>query len=304
MTRTPARRAFMPLAALAFVTTVTTVLLGACGGGGGGGDAAGTGGTGGTGVVPPVSPPPTTPAPPTTPGAGTTRLFIGYYAESAANNPEDPTVGPLFFRVPASDGAFSGVMPFTYLGCSGGVSLGTIAGMRSGSTLSGNWTGTLDGQAVSGGYSGSFAADGASVTGGFTSATGKQPIVAPPCNYFLAASGSFRVFDGPAREPASVVLTVGAGTTQPGFTWTGVPAVATMAVRVFDEACLESASAGAACFLGEAFTTAAALAYPADFPGAKVLAPGGRYVAVLTAQSPSVGASAQLVGYASVRFTP
>ena len=229
---------------------------------------------------------------------------MGWFEEDPANNPEDPTVGALFFRVPAADGSFGGLMPFAYQGCSPGVDVGNIAGNRSADALAGHWQGTLDGQAVGGSWSANQAAAAGRFDGSFDNSGGKQPIVVGSCSYFMAAQGRLRVFDRPSSEPAGVALNFSDTSTTPSVGWQGVPAGATTALRVFDEACLEGSAASAACYLGGSFSTGTSLAYPAGFAAAHSLAIGGRYLFVLTAQTAPTGPGAGIAAYASTRFTP
>jgi len=215
-------------------------------------------------------------------------------------------VGALFISLPAGDGGFAGLMPFSYIGCSGGLSVGAIAGTRSGDNLGGTWAGTLDGASVGGGFT-ATAVDGAAPVrfdGSFSNSNGKQSISAGPCNYFMAAQGRFRVFAGPASEPAGVSLAVANGSTAPVLSWTGVPAGATSTLRLFDEACLESTPSAGSCFLGEAATSGSSFSFPAGFAGAQPLTVGGRYLVLLTAQTASTGSGAGIAAFASTRYTP
>lgn len=234
----------------------------------------------------------------------TGRLYIGWYEEDPTSNPEDPTVGALAFRVPDGAGSFQGLMPFSYTGCAAGVDVGAISGQRNGNTLDGRWTGSLDGITVGGSYTGSFDAATASFGGSFANTAGKQPIVVPPCNYFMAPQGRFRVYDGLASEPAGVALSFGNRSTAPTIGWSGLPAGALVALRLFDEACLEADPGADRCFVGEGFGNGNRLAYPAAFAGAQALAVGRSYIVVLTAQTQTTGTGAGLAGFASARFTP
>ncbi len=230
---------------------------------------------------------------------------MGWYEEDPDNNPEDPTVGALFMRVPAANGNYTGLMPFSYVGCSAGVDVGSISGTRTDNALAGNWAGTLDGVDVGGSFSADFT-DGSSPArfdGTFSNDAGKQPIVAGPCSYYMAAQGRFRLFDAPASEPAGVAVSFSATNTTPTISWAGVTAGATTTLRVFDEACLETL-ASAACYLGEATSTGTSLAYPEAFPAAQALTVGGRYLVMLTAQTAPTGPGGRIAAFASTRFSP
>ena len=63
--------------------------------------------------------------------------YIGYYQENPVTNPEDPVPGAVYLRLPAADGAFSGDMFFTYVGCQSS-NLGRVSGRQSGLSLSGS----------------------------------------------------------------------------------------------------------------------------------------------------------------------
>lgn len=259
----------------------------ACGGGGGddGGAAAGPGDDGG-GAAAPAS-----------------RVYVGYYAEDPANNPEDPTVGVLMFRVPQADGPFGGQMPFSYVGCSVGVDTGRIEGTRSGASLAGSWSGVMDGSVpVGGSLTATLDPAQDRYSGSFTNAAGKVAVRNGPCNYFIAAGGSFEVWGEAARMPAGFTVTAGA-TTTPGFSWSALPAGTVYTVRLFDDACLQDDPGDPQCFVGESLPlTVLSARYPGDFMGAGAPLTAGRaHLAVLTAQNPGSGAFA---GFTSTRFTP
>lgn len=261
--------------AAAALGLATLLMLSACGGGGGdGGDGGG--------------------------GGAETQLYIGYYQEDPANNPEDPTLGAVMFNVPAGDGAFSGQMPFSYAGCSTGVDLGVISGTRSAAALNGTWSGSLDATAVGGGFAGAYDAAADSFSGSFTNSAGKVAVTVGACSYFVAAVGSFKVWGSATSEPAGFTLTA-TDTTTPTLSWTPLGAGVLYTVRVFDHACLLADARDSACFLGESATTGVSAAFPAAFPGAVALTLGRDTLAVVTGQTLASGAFA---GFTSRRFTP
>lgn len=227
-------------------------------------------------------------------------LYVGYYVEDAANNPEDPTIGAVMMRLPSSDGAFAGQMPFSYAGCAAGSDVGALRGTRSGSQFSGSWSGTMDGAAVGGGFAlaPDAAADGSdrgSYSGQWRNAAGKQRIAVGACSYHVASSGAVTLYPaGSASVPAGVALTV-PGSTTPTIGWSGLPSGARATLRLFDQACLAADASNAACFLGEASTTTTSLAYPAGFGSATALTAGRSYLWVLTAQA----ASGAFAGFAT-----
>jgi hypothetical protein len=240
------------------------------------------------------------PAPAPAPAPGTTSVYIGYYVEDAANNPEDPTVGAMFAQLPNTDASFAGQMPFSYVGCSAGTDIGTIGGTRAGLALTGNWTGTLDGVAVGGAYTGSYDAASDRYSGTYANTAGKQSITSGPCNYFVAAQGTWRLFGGPASEPAGFTLAA-TDSASPTLSWSGAGAGLAYTVRIFDYDCLSADITNSTCFRGEASTTLSSIAYPAGFAGATPLTVGVRYLIVVTAQNQPSGTYA---AFASQLFTP
>jgi hypothetical protein len=205
-------------------------LLAACGGGGGD-----------YGSAPAPAPAPT-PAPP--PASAPGGLYVGYYAESPTNNPEDPTLGVLHLALPANDAAFSGAMFFTYVGCQTS-NLGAISGNRSGNSLSGNWNGTIDGSAQSGSYSGAYSATTGLFSGSYTVTGGKQFRDLSPCiQYFIAANGTWELLGVGTSVPASFGLTTTGTTAQ----WTNPSGTAMTLVAVLDEAQALAGQTGASRF--------------------------------------------------------
>lgn len=175
------------------------------------------------------APAPVAPAPaPVAPGG----LYVGYYAEDPANNPEDPTIGVLHLALPAGDAAFAGSMFFTYVGCQTS-NVGTIAGTRSGNSLTGSWSGTVDGLAQSGAYAGSYSAASGVFSGTYTVAGGKQfRDIAGCIQYTIAANGTWELLPVSASVPAG--FTVAAAGRQ--LQWTNPANTAMTLVAVIDEA--------------------------------------------------------------------
>lgn len=226
-------------------------------------------------------------------------LYVGYYVEDATDNPEDPTVGAVMLRLPASDGAFAGQMPFSYAGCAAGSDIGAVRGTRAGARLDGNWSGTMDGVAVGGAFALAPDAAASSYSGQWRNAAGKQPIAVGACRYHVASSGAVTLYPGSTSVPAGVALAASSGTT-PTIGWSGLASGARATLRLFDQACLEADAADAACFLAEAGSSATSLDYPAGFgASAPALMPGRSYLWVLTAQA----ASGTFAGFASTSVT-
>lgn len=160
---------------------VSTLLLAACGGG--------------------DSAPATLPGPPVTPTPGTSSLYIGYYTESPDADKEDPTPGVLYAFLPDDSTPFSGEFFFSYAGCVGSTDTGLLDGLRmnggGGDSISGTWSGNVDGNIHSGAFSGNALADGI-FTGTWTRNGGSQqfrfgkiPFV---CRYTFAGRGDFTLY--------------------------------------------------------------------------------------------------------------
>jgi hypothetical protein len=218
------------------------------------------------------------PAPAPPPASAPGGLYVGYYAESPTNNPEDPTLGVLHLALPANDAAFSGAMFFTYVGCQTS-NLGAISGTRSGNSLVGNWSGTIDGSAQSGSYGGAYSATTGLFSGTYTVTGGKQFRDLSPCiQYFIAANGTWELLAAGTSVPASFGLGVASTTVQ----WTNPAATALTLVAVLDEAQALAGDAAASRFqtLSDASLQSLNLA---NVPG---LTAGTRYVvAVATANA-------------------
>lgn len=137
-------------------------------------------------------------------------IYLGYYREDPATNPEDPTLGALYLSLPRGDEAFSGSMSFTYVGCQSSNS-GLIKGRKAGTSLTGAWSGSVDGTAQSGHFSGSAAA-AAAYAGTYDVAGGKQHIEIANCiSYFIAPKGTFELFTPGSAEPAGAKVALDNG---------------------------------------------------------------------------------------------
>ncbi len=119
-------------------------------------------------------------------------IYLGYYAENPSTNPEDPTAGFLVACIPSSNGKFKSQFLFSYLGCAGGVDIGTVNGDRTGNSLSGNWTGTVDGTNIGGGFTGNW--NGVRFSGTWDNASGKVYIKIGSCEYYVAPDGTWVLY--------------------------------------------------------------------------------------------------------------
>jgi hypothetical protein len=135
-------------------------------------------------------------------------LYVGYYQEDPLNNPEDPTMGSVYVKLPSVDGDFKGSMFFTYVGCQTS-NVGTITGAKTAAHLQGAWTGTLDGTAQQGAFEGDRTAPRELYRGKYTVAGGKQHITVGNCiQYYIAAYGSFELFAVGGSDPADFSVSV------------------------------------------------------------------------------------------------
>jgi cytochrome c5 len=168
-------------------------------------------------------------AAPTAPPGG---LFVGYYQEDAASNPEDPVPGALYLALPEGDNSFSGKMFFTYFGCQSS-NVGAVSGTKSAATINGNWSGTIDGTNQSGTYAGTFDVTNNAYSGNYTVAGNKQAISIPNCiNYFIAPIGTWNLLSVENNSPITFTPTVNQNT----MIWPTPNGYATALVSVMDVA--------------------------------------------------------------------
>jgi hypothetical protein len=226
-----------------------------------------------------------TPTPPTDAPGG---LYVGYYAEDAATNPEDPTLGAFLLNLPTGSGAFTGNMFFTYVGCQN-TNVGTVAGTKNVASLSGTWTGTVDGSPQAGTYSGSFSASTQSYSGVYGNNAGKQFIDRLPCiSYHIAPHGAWEMFPVESNVPTTFNVSV-AGRT---INWTAAPNALTTLVYVIDPAIATTTGNPVL------WQTALGAATTVTIPAGVALTPGQQYVAVV-----GIGnASHQRAAFGSRRF--
>ncbi|MFC5741291.1 hypothetical protein [Dyella tabacisoli] len=139
-------------------------------------------------------------------------VYLGYYQEDPATNPEDPTMGSVYLNLPASDSSFSGNMYFTYFGCQSN-NLGTISGTKAATSLKGTWSGTIDGTHQTGSVAGTYSAAKGAYAGTFTVAGGKQHIDIPSCiSYYIAPNGTFELFAVGQNVPSDFSVSLSGNT--------------------------------------------------------------------------------------------
>lgn len=90
--------------------------------------------------------------------AGDPKLWVGFYHESPAADP-DPTAGLLLACLPEHAGTFRAVMVLSFTGCTPGIDAGIVQGRvgprRAGRrAVQGSWSGSVDGLALRGAFSG------------------------------------------------------------------------------------------------------------------------------------------------------
>lgn len=249
---------------------VAVTALAACGGGGDG-----------------------TPAPAPMPvGAAPGGLHVGYYQEDPATNPEDPVPGAFSLNLPNGNASFSGSMFFTYVGCQTS-NVGTVSGTKTETTLSGNWSGTIDGSAQTGTYSGGYQTATQSYSGVYANAGGKQFRDLSPCiTYTIAPNGTWEMFPIDATVPAGFTVLVSGRT----VSWSVTTGAALTLVYVLDPVIAQAGSGNPVLWQ----TVITGSTNNAAIPGSITLQTGTEYVAVV-----GVGdASRQRSAFGSKRFTP
>jgi len=216
--------------------------------------------------------------------------FIGYYQENPRTNPEDPVPGAIYLRLPASDGPFSGDMFFTYIGCQSS-NLGNVSGMKRGTALTGNWSGTVDDVPQRGMFRGRYDAATDSYTGTYTNAGGKQHRDLNPCiEYYIAPDGTWALFPVERNLPADFEIRL----TGNSVRWTSTPGAAGIHITIYDAATLESPKGNAIVWQ----TLLEPGARAASLRDAR-LQSGKEYVVSVAL----IGDAAQRLAYGSKRFT-
>ena len=227
---------------------------------------------------------------PTVIGVGPGGLFVGYYAEDPITNPEDPGVGALYLRFPASPGPFAGAMYFTVAGCQTN-NVGAISGTKTDAGIAGSWSGTVDGVIQSGAYSGIYSSTLGAYSGDYTVSGGKQFITVANClQYWVAPKGTWEVTAIGDGVPTAFRLTT-IGTT---VMWTPRVGAVITHVSVIDEA--DALAGGANAIKYQAYSVQGAPTFNlASIPG---LVAGRSYVVAVTTTT----SNNQRTGVASARI--
>lgn len=135
-------------------------------------------------------------------------LYVGYYAEDTVANPEDPTIGGLFFSLPATNGNFAGAMFFTFASCQTS-NVGALSGTKDASGMIGAWSGVVDGILQSGSYGGAYGSALGAYLGTYTVSGGKQLISVPGCiQYYVSPHGTWEAMPVGSSVPSTFTLAV------------------------------------------------------------------------------------------------
>lgn len=257
-----------------------SILLAGCGGGG--------------------SATPAAPATPSGDGASAAAsapggIYVGFYAEDSTSNPEDPTVGAVAINLPAANEPFAGAMYFTYYGCQS-ENVGHISGNKTAATISGDWSGTLDGYSKNGQFTGTYLDSAHQFKGTYTVTGPKQHVIIPDCDgepfdYYIGPNGTFELFPEGAQQPSTFTVNFNDGQIQ----WTAVSDAVDGLVYVTDP---DKVTAGQNPVLWQAPVSAAMGSYA--LPEAPLLTAGKSYIAVVALRK----SSGERAAFASKRFTP
>lgn len=163
-------------------------------------------------------------------------FYTGYYLEDPAANPEDPTAGFVYACLPEKDGTFTAQFLFSFVGCMGGIDVGGVEGRKTGTTLSGEWSGTVDGRAIGGGYEGRSNPGDDVYTGTWTNKGGKTFVQVGACHYYVSPRGTWKLYGPGVRDFKLNVQSSGGA---PTLSWDPVPGAAAYQVAVYavDQAC-------------------------------------------------------------------
>jgi hypothetical protein len=218
-------------------------------------------------------------------------LYVGYYQEDPATNPEDAVPGAFSLNLPNGNASFSGSMFFTYVGCQTS-NVGAVSGSKLDLGLSGAWSGTIDGSAQSGTYTGSYQTASQSYAGTYTNSGGKQLRNLQPCiTYTIAPNGSWEMFPIEAAVPAGFTVLVSGRT----VSWSATSGAALTLVYLLDPVIAQSS--------GNPVLWQTVVSGPtnsAAIPGTVALQAGKEYIAVV-----GVGdASSRRSAFGSKRFAP
>ncbi|HHJ63645.1 MAG TPA: hypothetical protein ENJ61_01930 [Aquifex aeolicus] len=220
-------------------------------------------------------------------------IYLGYYTENPSRNPEDPTAGMLLSCMPKGSGAFLTEFLFSYFGCLGGVNVGTVRGSRSGTSMSGQWRGTVDGASIGGGFEGICTEN--LCRGVWSNSKGKQIVSVGTCRYYVSPDGKWFLF-GMGQGFGGLNLSIDTGASPPSISWQRVPGANHYFLYVFDRICLQKTVSLSGCTLWHAYCSGdvGRTGYGA-FSGCRSIVPaaplrrGGDYVIAVIATAHAIG---------------
>ncbi|MDB4292508.1 hypothetical protein N9954_03820 [Maribacter sp.] len=123
-------------------------------------------------------------------------FWFGYRFEDPLTNPEDPTAGYVYVRIPET-GTFEGELYFSFTGCDDAFDVGAVTGTVSGNAIDGSWQGTVDGIGVGGAYIGAMNNGSNRYDGTYTNAAGKIEIECDEDDsIFVAPNGTWYLNKG------------------------------------------------------------------------------------------------------------
>jgi hypothetical protein len=186
--------------------------------------------------------------PPVNPPTSSSTLYFGHYDEDSTADPNDPTPGIIYIYLPDTDATFNGEFFFSYVGCVGSQDTGLITAAKTGNSLSGTWSGDVDGTVSSGNFSATTVM-GEVYTGSWTRNGGSQNFSfgsAPSiCGYTFAGNGDFTLYK---INGGSLTVDVDlSNPAKPIFSWSGLNTAAAYRLDVMDKGCLISGNSLSSC---------------------------------------------------------
>ena len=168
--------------------------------------------------------------------------------------------------------------------------VGTVGGSKNDLSLSGQWSGTVDGSPQSGTYTGTYDADTHFYSGTYANNGGKQYRDLRPCiQYTIAPKGTWEMFPVEARVPAGFSIAV-AGRS---ISWSATTGAASALVYVMDPVIAQGS--GNPVLWQAVVNPGMAATIPATVP----LQSGKEYIAVVGLSN----SAHERLAFSSLRFT-
>jgi len=186
-------------------------------------------------------------------------FWFGYRFESPLTNPEDPGVGFVYAKIPET-GEFEGELHFSWTGCTEGVDIGKVSGTVGNGTLTGTWSGVVDGRPVGGGYSGSLSENGIQYEGVYDNDGGKIEVVCDEdFTYYIAPDGTWFIQRTGKNDELNIIVE----TNQDPLlcSWDAVPNAVGYNVIFIDADCLEEKLNIEECYMWDAETLDKSIRY-------------------------------------------